>query len=66
MFKSTIIAALFASVANAQTDTYATCKACLSGGGTQCLTSAGGLSFYDLGTCCKSTDTSVFCNKPYG
>ena len=66
MFKSTIIAALMTSVANAQLDTYATCKACLTGGGRQCLTSAGGITFYDLGTCCKAGDKSIFCDKDYG
>ena len=66
MFKNTILAALMASSANAQSDTWATCNACITNGGRQCLTSAGGVTFYDTGTCCKSTDKSVFCTKPYG
>lgn len=65
MFRNTFLAALI-SAANAQADTAATCRKCIDDGGRQCLTSGGGLTFYDTGSCCKTGDKSVFCDKPYG
>ena len=66
MFKTGIFAALLASTAHAQYDNYATCGQCIANGGRQCLTSAGGVTFYDTGTCCGKDNKSIFCTKPYG
>jgi hypothetical protein len=68
MFKNTFLAALLATVVNAQaqTDSAATCRKCFDGGGRQCITSGGGVTFYDAGSCCLPGDTSTFCTKAYG
>ena len=61
MIKTSLLAALMASTANAQFDTAATCRACFTSGGRQCLSSGGGITFYDTGTCCAKGSTSNFC-----
>ena len=68
MFKSSIFigAALYTSTTSAQYDTAATCRSCIDSGGTQCLTSSGGVTFYDTATCCPKGSKTVFCSKPYG
>ena len=63
MFKTSIFAALMIATVIAQSDLYSECRKCIDDGGRHCLTSSGGMSFYDSGTCCAKDSTSYFCTR---